>query len=114
MDWSTDEEFTESDESDEESLQDSDGTLTIYVLLGWLDEGNNGFGEIFLLFRVFVEIFFDIWDIFNIIFGPSIARVENNVENVENVEKMSRQTREKSKKIDPNSLLPKFNQPESR
>ena len=31
--------------------------ITIYVLLGWLDEGNNEFGEIFLLFQVFVEIF---------------------------------------------------------
>ena len=31
--------------------------LAIYVLLGWLDEGSNEFGEDFLLFRVFVEIF---------------------------------------------------------
>ena len=32
--------------------------LTIYVPLDWLDEGNHEFGEIFLLSRVFVKIFF--------------------------------------------------------
>ena len=68
------------------SVSDLILALTIYVLLGWLDEGSNEFGEKFLLFQVFVKIFFYIWDIFD-------------VENVENVEINMRKSKKEPKFI---------------
>ena len=50
----------------------------------------------------FLSVCRDFFEIFDIIFCLSVARVENNVENV----KMSLNKHNKSKKVDPNSLLP--------
>ena len=70
--------------------------LAIYTLLGWLDEGTNGIrGELFTfpsICRLFCICFFGIFDDF------------------ENVELNTR----KSKKVNPKSVLPKFNQPKGR
>ena len=84
--------------------------ITIYVLLGWLDEGNNEFKETFLLFQVYVKIFFTFEAFFMLFLAKTKSRVKTNFKNGKNV-KNGRDKHEERKNFSSNSLFHKSNQP---
>ena len=71
--------------------------ITIYVLLGWLDEGNNELEETFLLFQVFVEIFFTFEAFLKFFWAWDEVKGQNELQKCRKYQKWSRHTQGKEK-----------------